>query len=84
MSLGFDYPCGEAINDLQVFLKRHIRDVNELNRFLDYLTECKNAGRIGFRFVHEELMKYREKYSDYFLFDSKERQMIDELFHFWG
>lgn len=84
MSRRSDYPCNEAIQDLEVFFRQHIMEPNELQKFLEYLVECKVASRIGFRFLHEKLMIYRKTYSDYFPFSDDEREMIDDLFHFWG
>lgn len=84
MSIRSDYPCNEAINDLEVFFRKHIANAKELQRFLDYLVQFKAAGRVSFRFLHEELMAYRKTNSDYFPFSDEERKMIDELSHFWG
>lgn len=84
MSLRVDYINDDALNDLEVFFKKHIKDSHELQRFLSYLNECRKEKRIGFRFIHEELMKYRKSNSDYFPFSEEERKMIEDLFHFWG
>lgn len=79
-----DYLFDDAINDLEVFFRKHITYNNELCRFIEYLNDCKEVQRIGFRFLHEELMAYRMRYSDYFTFSEKERKMIQDLFYFWG
>lgn len=84
MTLRVDYKCDDALNDLEVFFKKHIKDNNELQLFLNYLNECRKEKRVGFRFIHKELMKYRKSNSDYFLFTEEERKMIDDLFYFWG
>jgi len=79
-----DYPCNKALDDLEIFFKSHIRDPSELHRFLGYLDQCRKEGRIGFRFIHTELMNYRKTNSDYFPFSESERKMIDDLLYFWG
>jgi hypothetical protein len=84
MSQSADYPLNKALFDLEVFFRKHITRPDELKKFLGYLDECKDEGQIGFRFIHEELMNYRKKYSDYFPFTDSERQMMDDLLYFFG
>ena len=79
-----DYPCNQALDDLEAFFYRHIQDPSELQRFLGYLDECRKEARMGFRFIHTELMNYRKNHSDYFPFTDDERKMIDELLYFWA
>lgn len=79
-----DYLCDQALDDLSMFFKKHIKDPVELKRFLGYLDECRKEGRIGFRFIHTELMNYRKIQGDYFLFSDEEKEMIENLFYFWG
>ncbi|WP_096086540.1 hypothetical protein [Agaribacterium haliotis] len=78
------YPCDEALDDLEVFFKNNISDTQALADLLDHLIECRKAGRLGFRYIHEELMKYRKNHSDCFPFSEAEKQMINDLMHFWG
>jgi hypothetical protein len=84
VNLRKEYICNDALKDLEVFFKKHVKNQQELEKFLNYLDECRNEQRIGFRFIHEELMQYRESNSDYFSFSEEERKMVDDLFHFWG
>lgn len=84
MSSRADYPCKKALEDLEVFFKAHIRDKSTLDDLLDHLDACKVANRIGFKYIHERLMKYRKDFSDYFPFSDDEKEMIDDLFYFWG
>lgn len=84
MSQRTHYPCDQALDDLDTFFRKHIADTAELKRFLEYIDECRRAGRIGFRFIHSELMNYRKKNSDYFSFSDEEREMIDDLLYFWA
>lgn len=84
MSNRSDYPCLEALNDLKVFFRTHIKDKATLDELIDYLGECQKENRIGFRYIHERLMKYRKDFSDYFPFSEAEKGMIDDLFYFWG
>lgn len=79
-----DYPCGEALDDLEIFIKAHIKDHVMRQELVAHLDECRNIGRLGFRYIHEEIMKYRKDFSDYFVFTEDERKMIDDLFYFWG
>jgi hypothetical protein len=79
-----DYPVDEAISDLEFFFKKNIKDFSTLNELLEHLQTCKDANRIGFRYIHERLMKYRKDSADYFLFSDSEKKMIDDLFYFFG
>lgn len=79
-----NYPINDAIDDLEKFFRKNISSSDELQKFLVYLEKSKSENRLAFRFVHEELMKYRKKNSDYFLFSDEERKMIDDLLYFWG
>ncbi|AWF82448.1 hypothetical protein BTJ40_17375 [Microbulbifer sp. A4B17] len=84
MSNRKDYPYNEAIDDLEIFFKKNIKNQESCRKFLDYLGVCRKNKRLGFRYVHEELMKYRKEYSDYFMYTPEEREMIDDLLYFWG
>lgn len=84
MSNRKDYPCDEAIDGLECFFKKNIKNQVSLDDLLAYLELCRKNKRLGFRYVHEELMKYRKEFSDYFEYTPKEREMIDDLFYFWG
>jgi len=84
MSTNNDYPCNKAIDDLEQFLKKHIKDQRSLKDFLSYLSKCRASQKLGFRYLHEEIMSYRKEHSDYFLYSELERKMIDDLMHFWG
>ena len=79
-----DYPCGIALDDLDIFLRAHIKDPDTLNDLINHLNDCRNANRLGFRYIHERIMKYRKDFSDYFPFSQTEKAMIDDLFYFWG
>lgn len=79
-----DYPCDEALDDLATFIKAHIKDTVIRQELVDHLNECRNVGRLRFRYIHEEIMKYRKNFSDYFAFTEDERKMVDDLFYFWG
>lgn len=79
-----DYPCDEALSDLEIFFNKHIKYPSDLVRFKSYMDECKRARRIGFRFIHSELMRYRKERSDYFIFDPDEKKMIEDLLYFWA
>lgn len=84
MNITTDYPITEAINDLENFLKSKIKNQDELTGFMKYLEQCKASQNLGFRYIHEELMKYRKTHSDYFSYSEAERKMIDKLFYYWG
>ncbi len=79
-----DYPCHEALNDLQTFFNAHITDQLELRKFSDLLKNCKSSNRVAFRHIHQELMNYRKEKSDYFPFSEQEKEMIEDLLYFWG
>jgi hypothetical protein len=79
-----DYPLEQALSDLEMFFSKRIKNTSDLDKFTAHIEDCRSAKKIGFRFIHEELMKYRKNNSDYFYLDSKERQMIDDLLCFWG
>ncbi|WP_119968666.1 hypothetical protein [Shewanella japonica] len=84
MNTRIDYKLDDALNDLEVFFKAHIKRKSELEKFLSYLDESRKAKRISFRFIHQELISYRSKESDFFPFSDEERKMIEDLFYFWG
>lgn len=83
MSSRIDYPLDNALRDLEKFFKAHIKDKNSRESLLDYLETCKKSNKLGFRYLHEALMKYRRDFSDYFEYSESEKQMIDDLFYFW-
>ena len=74
----------DALDDLQVFVRKHIKVENEKDELLNYLEECRKSKMVSFRYIYEEIMKYRKEHSDYSKFSDEERKMIDDLFHFWG
>jgi hypothetical protein len=84
MSQRSHYPLPDALNDLEAFFRKHVKDSESLNQLLQYLAECRSQGRIGFRYLHEELISYRQRFSDYFPYSGDEKKMIDDLFYFWG
>ncbi|MCX2831880.1 hypothetical protein [Microbulbifer thermotolerans] len=79
-----DYPYQEAILDLENFFKSHIKDDQTLHELLNHLDECKLNNQVDFRYIHERFMKYRKDFSDYSTFSKKEKDMIEDLFYFWG
>lgn len=79
-----DYPYQEAISDLEIFFKSHIKDDKTLQELLNHLNECKRSNQVDFRCIYERFMKYRKDFSDYSTFSKKEKDMIEDLFYFWG
>ena len=74
----------DALDDLQTFINKHINADKKKSELSEYLEECRKSKTVSFRYIHEEIMKYRKEYSDYSRFSDEERKMIDDLFHFWG
>jgi len=79
-----NYPCSEAVDDLESFFRKHISIDSDLKRFLNILEDFRKEGRVSYRFIQSELMEYRKINSDYFSFSDDERQMFDDLSYFWG
>jgi len=78
------YPYDEAVNDLEIFFKKNIKDAGALDDLLNYLDKCRQSQSVSFRYIHERLMRYRKDFSDYFEYTEDEDRMIDALFYFWS
>jgi len=74
----------QALNFLEVFFDRVIKDQNIKNEFKSIIKGAREEKTVPIRGLHEKLMRYRKEYNEYILFTEKEKEMIDDLMHFWG
>jgi hypothetical protein len=79
-----DYPFNEALDDLTVFFESHIKDEKFKKNLMEYIELCRKEKTVTMRSIHEEFFNYRKDSSDYSSFSEKEKEMLDDLFHFWG
>lgn len=84
MSNRSDYPYLEAIEDLENFVQKYISDAQEKKEIMEYLEICRINKTVTFRHIHELIMNYRKKFADYRIFSQSDREMIQDLMHFWG
>lgn len=84
MSNRQSYSYSEAIDDLDVFINKYVQDQKSKDELLEYLALCRTNKTVTFRYIHEEIMNYRKKFSDYRKFTVSEMKMIEDLMHFWG
>ncbi len=79
-----DYPYNVALDDLETFIIKHVNNCKERKNFLDYFKLCRQEESLSFRYIHQEYMSYRKKTSHYSSHTQEEKEMIEDLFHFWG
>ena len=84
MELKKEYPYNEAIYDFLVFLKRVVDEQKCLDEFTEILEDANKRQTFPMRGLHEKLMSYRKEHSDYKIFTMQEKEMIENLMHFWG
>lgn len=84
MKLRRDYPYNQAIDDFAVFLSRVVKDKSVLEEFTCILVDARKRHTFPIRGLHNKLMSYRRDSSDYTPFTEEEREMIEDLMHFWG
>ena len=84
MKLRKNYPYDLAIDDFSAFLDRVVRDTEALKEFKNILDDAGERKTFPMRGLHEKLMSYRKNNSDYTTFIDQEREMIEDLMHFWG
>lgn len=79
-----EFPYEQALNDLEIFLNRVVMDQNIKNEFKLIIADARQRKTVPIRGIHEKLMQYRKEYKEYILFTDDEKEMIDNLLHFWG
>lgn len=84
MGLRKDYPYMEANNDFWELAKRVVKDEEVLEEFRVIFGEAKANKTFPMRGLHKKLMDYRKKSGNYINFTQDERDMIEDLLHFWG
>ncbi|MAZ87638.1 MAG: hypothetical protein CL693_08330 [Cellvibrionaceae bacterium] len=84
MALRTDYPYDEALSDIENLFRRTVKDEASRKDLLNYIEKCKKQKTVTFRHIHEKYVKYTNDYKDYPTLSSKDKEMIDDLFHFWG
>lgn len=78
-----NYPYNEALDDLTIFFKKHIKDEIFLKKMLLVLDQSRERKTVPIRGIHEEFMQYRKKNTDYFSFSNDETKMWDDLLGIW-
>lgn len=79
-----DYPYNEALDALIVFFCKRVKNDAAKKKLLDYLEECRKEKTVTFRYIHEQYMAYRKENADYEELTENEKELFDDLFHFWG
>lgn len=78
------YPYNEALDDLVEFFNRRIKNDFRKKELLGYLEKCRKEKTVTFRYIYEKFIEYTNENKDYEELTDKDREMIDDLFHFWG
>lgn len=84
MKLRKDYPYDLAIDDFSKFISRVVKDKVVLKEFSEILEDARSRKTFPMRGLHQKLMSYRRAKADYTTFTEEEREMIEDLMHFWG
>lgn len=84
MGLRNDYPYDEALDDIEDFFNRRVKDESSKSQLIELLGKCRPAKRVPFRHIHNEYIKYTNEKKDYAPLSEDDKKMIDDLFHFWG
>lgn len=84
MHLRNDYPYNEALDDLVAFFKLRIKNDFRKKELLGYLEKCRREKTVTFRYIYEKFIVYTNESKDYKKLTVKDKEMIDDLFHFWG
>mgnify|MGYP000492079612 CR=1 FL=1 len=84
MTLRTDYPFDEALYDINDFINRRINNKNTKRELMDYLGKCRKGKIVSFRYIYEQYIKYTNDYTDFSPLSDDDKDMIDDLFHFWG
>lgn len=83
MQLRQDYPYNEALDDLDSFIEKHIVHQDVKGEFKGIIEYARQQKTVPMRGLQDKLMKYRKIYSLYTPFTPEEREMMDDLIHFW-
>lgn len=78
-----DYPYNEALDDLIIFFKKHIKKQDILNELMDLINGCREEKMVSIRAIYETYSKYRKNYNDKFPCSPEEDQMWKDLLYFW-
>ena len=84
MAMRTDYPYDEALDDITKFIVRCVKNAKSQNDLLDYLSKCRREKTVTFRYIHEQYIKYTNDNKDFSPLSDDDKDMIDDLFHFWG
>lgn len=79
-----ELPYDQALNDLEIFLDRIVIDQNINNEFKSIITDARQRKTVPIRGIHEKLMQYRKEYNEFIPFTDDEKEMLDNMMHFWG
>jgi hypothetical protein len=83
MQLRQDYPYSEALNDFENFIDKQVVHQYMKDEFKEIIDSSRQKKTVPMRGLQDKLMKYRKKYSLYTPFTPEEREMMDDLIHFW-
>ena len=83
MSLRNEYPYDEALNDFENFIEKQVIHQHIKNEFNEIINSARQDKTVPMRGLQVKLMKYRKEYCLYTKFTSQEREMMDNLIHFW-
>ncbi|RRW45524.1 hypothetical protein EGJ52_07125 [Pseudomonas luteola] len=77
-----DYLYDEALDDIISFFTSHAEEINP-DKILDILEKSRCLKTVPIRAIHQQFMEIRKSNSCYFSLTTKEKEMWDDLFHFW-
>lgn len=78
-----NYSYTQALDDIELFLRKHIKEQSELNTFIKILNDCRSRKTVPVRGVQQLFADYCKKYENFFTYSKDEKEMWDDLFYFW-
>jgi len=84
MKLRQNYPYNEALDDFERFIEKYISHQDVKDEFNETISYARKKKTVPMKGLHDRLMKYRKQHQAYTSFTAEEREMMDDLMHFWG
>ncbi|GLQ74338.1 hypothetical protein [Vibrio penaeicida] len=84
MKLRQSYPIQEAIRDLETIFDKTVTDADFRKELQIILDLSKKSGRLPFRSIFEKFIAQRKKNQFYSDLPDEDKEIIEDLFHFWG
>ena len=84
MSHRDDYPYDEALNDIKSFIYQRVKCNAEKSKLFKYLDVCREKKIVTFRYIYQEISNIPTENRNLTPLSNDEKDMISDLFYFWG